>query len=145
MDEERQPLLALKQEDLTDRSGRLSSWAGQHCCERKGISCNNKTGHVEMMNLRYTYKYTLSGFDAEWDEMEHSSFWGKPTKKMGLASSSVKPICIEEERQALVRFKQDLKVLFGRLSSWVGHDCCQWEGIMQQPYRVESICPTLKS
>lgn len=68
----------------------------------------------------------------------------KPTKKMGLASSSVKPICIEEERQALVRFKQDLKVLFGKLSFWVSHDCCQWEGIMQQPHRVESIYPTLK-
>ncbi|XP_007214150.2 probable leucine-rich repeat receptor-like protein kinase At1g35710 [Prunus persica] len=76
MDEERRALLAFKQ-DLIDPSGRLSSWAGQHCCQWKGISCNNKTGHVEMMNLRNTYTYTLSVFDAEWDEMEHSSLGGK--------------------------------------------------------------------
>ncbi|KAH7856119.1 hypothetical protein Vadar_032911 [Vaccinium darrowii] len=44
--------------------------------------------------------------------------------------------CFENEREALLKFKQDLKANFtghnlNRLSSWdIGEDCCQWAGVV---------------
>ncbi|XP_004298469.1 PREDICTED: LRR receptor-like serine/threonine-protein kinase FLS2 [Fragaria vesca subsp. vesca] len=49
-----------------------------------------------------------------------------------LANSGVKGFrvaCNEEERAALLKFRQGLKDPYGRLSSWVGEDCCNWTGI----------------
>ncbi|KAL7253666.1 hypothetical protein ACSBR1_008083 [Camellia fascicularis] len=39
-------------------------------------------------------------------------------------------VCSNTEKQALLKFKQDLKDPSNRLSSWAGDDCCQWSGVV---------------
>ncbi|XP_028094598.1 receptor-like protein EIX1 [Camellia sinensis] len=49
---EKQALLKFKQ-DLKDPSNRLSSWAGDNCCQWSGVVCDNFTGHVHEIHLPY--------------------------------------------------------------------------------------------
>ncbi|KAL5998695.1 hypothetical protein ACLOJK_009640 [Asimina triloba] len=40
-----------------------------------------------------------------------------------------KLLCLETERQALLKFKQGLKDPGRQLASWVDHGCCKWAGV----------------
>ena len=46
---------------------------------------------------------------------------------LGIGNTTV--VCSNQERLALLKFKQSLKDPSVMLSSWVGNDCCLWERI----------------
>ncbi|GAY66552.1 hypothetical protein CUMW_249610 [Citrus unshiu] len=48
---EKEALLKIKA-NLTDPSGRLSSWTGEDCCKWEGVVCDNSTGNVVQLKLR---------------------------------------------------------------------------------------------
>ncbi|XP_073287714.1 receptor-like protein EIX1 [Primulina huaijiensis] len=50
-----------------------------------------------------------------------------PELTVGAMHSTVK--CIDKERIALTTFKKFLTDESNRLSSWIGQECCEWEGV----------------
>nr|KAJ0202708.1 hypothetical protein LSAT_V11C500262010 [Lactuca sativa] len=45
------------------------------------------------------------------------------------ATTNLTSGCFEHERAALLRFKHSLSDPSGRLSSWNGNNCCNWQGV----------------
>ncbi|KAF8008496.1 hypothetical protein BT93_K2232 [Corymbia citriodora subsp. variegata] len=45
------------------------------------------------------------------------------------SNRSLSSVCFEDERDALLQFKQSLLDTSHLLSSWSGEDCCQWTGV----------------
>ncbi|CAK7351935.1 unnamed protein product [Dovyalis caffra] len=57
----------------------------------------------------------------------HKKPGGAPGFVAGVGGVKVK--CIERERQALLKFKQEVIDDFDVLSSWSTSDCCLWRGV----------------
>ncbi|CAL5367032.1 unnamed protein product [Camellia sinensis] len=77
---EKQALLKFKQ-DLKDPSNRLSSWAGDNCCQWSGVVCDNFTGHVHVIHLPYNYSDADCHYNGSYSEYEacwrHHQLGGK--------------------------------------------------------------------
>ncbi|KAI8021572.1 Receptor-like protein EIX2 [Camellia lanceoleosa] len=58
-----------------------------------------------------------------------SQFVSLETSRFNPNDGNLTTRCIEFERKALLKFKEGLTDPSGRLSSWVGKDCCRWKGV----------------
>ncbi|XP_064999322.1 receptor-like protein EIX1 [Musa acuminata AAA Group] len=58
MESERRALLAIKSE-MYDPDNWFSTWTSKDCCGWRGVACDNTTGHVTKLDLRYPYTYDL--------------------------------------------------------------------------------------
>ena len=54
---------------------------------------------------------------------------GSCTENQSPTNNNVTAKCIQSEREALVSFKAGVNDIPGKLSSWDGEDCCQWNGV----------------
>ncbi|CAJ1947232.1 unnamed protein product [Sphenostylis stenocarpa] len=85
---DKQALLKLK-EGFVHRMDLQSSWNGDDCCNWKGISCNNLTGHVTTLDLGFSNFTTVEDLNYLVDTMPTMKFFGGPTALGGKIDSSV--------------------------------------------------------
>ncbi|XP_073112399.1 receptor-like protein EIX1 [Elaeis guineensis] len=69
---ERKALLAIGA-DIYDPGEWLSSWTGQDCCQWRGVGCDNTSGHVVKLDLKYPYGFHDYGY----------GFYGAPVYETG--------------------------------------------------------------
>ncbi|CAL9116812.1 unnamed protein product [Musa acuminata var. zebrina] len=67
MESERRALLAIKS-DMYDPGDWFSYWTGKDCCGWRGVACDNTTGHVTKLDLRYPYTYIYIMWDIIFSE-----------------------------------------------------------------------------
>ncbi|KAK7364986.1 hypothetical protein VNO80_13736 [Phaseolus coccineus] len=85
---EKQALLKLK-EGFVHEMELLSSWNGDDCCKWKGVSCNNLTGHVTSLDLRFSNFTIVEDLNYLLDTMPVMEFFSGTTALGGMIDSSI--------------------------------------------------------